>query len=289
MRRKVRKYFQKVKKGKMSAETAAKELECSLDQFEKEYEKYYNPFTPNEKHRAASVILIMSLMLSIGTYLAAWDANRIQIQPDLKIEDGLISLYWDGNGKLIYADSEMLKDTVPQDEFLSTEPQIIVRNLGKGSAKDIVYNWKFEDNLFDLSLKLNTVDCDIVTEIDDNNILTVEGYDEQSERKYQIFNGTSSFISPETETAVTLPRVYMDLISLYCDNFFPASDQGINYDMFYEDEEYGFIEIRLNIEYDDVSSGGNTDRIRLKLNPVYYHIFDNDVSGCTFQLKTYAF
>lgn len=180
----------------------------------------------------------------------------------------------------------MLKDTVPQDEFLSTEPQIIVRNLGKGSAKDIVYDWKFEDNLFDLSLKLNTVDCDIVTEIDDNNILTVEGYDEQSERKYQIFNGTSSFISPETETVVTLPRVYMDLISLYCDNFFPASDQGINYDMFYEDEEHGFIEIRLNIEYDDVSSGGNTDRIRLKLNPVYYHIFDNDVSGCTFQLKT---
>lgn len=270
----------------MSAETAAKELECSLDQFEKEYEKYYNPFTPNEKHRAASVISIISLLLSIGTYLAAWDANRIQIQPDLKIEDGLISLYWDGNGKLIYADSEMLKDTVPQDEFLSTEPQIIVRNLGKGSAKDIVYNWKFEDNLFDLSLKLNTVDCDIVTEIDDNNILTVEGYDEQSERKYQIFNGTSSFISPETETAVTLPRVYIDLISLYCDNFFPASDQGINYDMFYEDEEYGFSEIRLNIEYDDVSSGGNTDRIRLKLNPVYYHIFDNDVSGCTFQLKT---
>lgn len=48
------------------------------------------------------------------------------------------------------------------------------------------------------------------------------------------------------ETAVTLPRVYMDLISLYCDNFFPASDQGINYDMFYEDEEYGFSEIRLN-------------------------------------------
>ena len=59
--------------------------------------------------------------------------------------------------------------------------------------------------------------------------------------------------------------------------------------MFHEEDEYGFIEIRLNIEYDDVSdvsSGGNTDRIRLKLNPVYYHVFDNDVSGCTFQLKT---
>ena len=270
----------------MSAETAAKELECSLDQFEKEYEKYYNPFTPNEKHRAASVISIISLLLSIGTYLAAWDANRIQIQPDLKIEDGLISLYWDGNGKLIYADSEMLKDTVPQDEFLSTAPQIIVRNLGKGSAKDIVYDWKFEDNLFNLSLKLNKVDCSIVTEIDDNNILTVEGYDEQSEGKYQIYNGTSSFISPETETAVILPRVYMDLTALYCDNFFPISDQEINYDMFHEEDEYGFIEIRLNLEYADVSNGGNTDRIRLKLNPVYYHVFDNDVSGCTFQLKT---
>lgn len=30
MRRKVRKYFQRVKKGKISAETAAKKLECSF-------------------------------------------------------------------------------------------------------------------------------------------------------------------------------------------------------------------------------------------------------------------
>lgn len=169
MRRKVRKYFQRVKKGKISAETATKELECSLDQFEKEYEKYYNPFIPNEKHRAASVISIISLLLSIGTYLAAWDANRIQIQPDLKIEDGLISLYWDGNGKLVYADSEMLKETVPQDEFLSTAPQIIVRNLGKGSAKDIVYGKRFVKGVLPFSNELRHKQYHIFIMLFDHN------------------------------------------------------------------------------------------------------------------------
>ena len=281
MQSKIKRYFKKVKKGKMTVSTAAKQIGCSEDQFECEYKRYYDPFKYQKKESSAFVISAISLMISFGTLMASWDANRLQILSELKIEDGMVSLYWDSEGRLIYGDTNMLREEVPDEEFLITQPTLTLRNLGKGTAKNLVYDWKYEDNLFDYEMKLDGRGHDIEIVEEEEKRLTVKDNGETI-NTYYIPDDTNSYLITETETQLTIPRVYMDMLALYCDDY--IDENGGEFD--YEDDEYGFARISMKIHYEDVDDSPDFTNINVRFNPIVYREFDDGSRGCTFILRT---
>lgn len=227
------------------------------------------------------MISVISLLLSFGTLTASWDANRLQILPELKIEDGQITLYWDSEGRLIYGDTGMLREAVPEEEFLITQPALTLRNLGKGTAKNLVYDWKYEDNLFDYELKLEQLGHDIEIIEEEDERLTVNDNGKKI-NTYYIHDDMNSYLISEAETQVAIPRVYMDMLALYCNDYIDESGGEFEY----LDDEYGIARICMKINYEDVNDLLYFANINVRFYPIVYRNFDDGTRGCTFMLRT---
>lgn len=223
-------------------------------------------------------------MFSLGTMIATWSANEIQIQPDLKIEDTMFSLYWDQTGKLVYVDTEMIEDDFHQDETYMSIPSITVRNVGKATAKNILYDWRFEDNLSDMSAELGKIGRPIRTDISKENELTVTEETTGNQYLYYLKEETSSYISTEREEYITMPVFYLDLLSKYCYEVFPDTDDDINYGNFFTEDELP--KIVLDIIYYNVEDVKEKTTISLQFRPIRYKTLDGKVGGCTFTVKT---
>lgn len=212
-------------------------------------------------------------------------ANQIETSPDLKIRDKSFSIYWNDIGKLVYTGEEPIGDNFYQDAVSIQVPSVMVRNVGRATAKDIVYEWNFEENLqnFRKSFTELDVDMDYNVKIEDD-VTEVKIYDSRDGRcDYSFKEDTDSYIASEEETYLGLPVVYIDLLAKYCFETFPDDDK-VDYSRWRVEEEIPSID--LTITYLNVYNKKEEADLSIKFKPVDYHTLDGQAGACMFQLQT---
>ena len=156
-RLKIRYYFWQIKRKRMTIGAVAYKLGMSRRKVKKGYKKYYTVFPDGQSSAGDRVLSVVSIIISVYALSFSQDANalsheaneiasaanQIETSPDLKIRDKSFSIYWNDIGKLVYTGEEPIGDNFYQDAVSIQVPAVMVRNVGRATAKDIVYNWNF--------------------------------------------------------------------------------------------------------------------------------------------------
>lgn len=297
-RLKIRNYFRKIKKKTMTLEEAARKLGCSEGKLRVEYLKYCNPYqvetTAPKPHIGGLITIIISLFalilaayanqIAIRSNEIAINANKIETNPELKVEDKSVTLYWNGEGELVYTDYGIIGDNFYQDETSISVPGVSVRNVGRATAKNIVYDWNYEKNLEAFSEKFNDIglymDFDIIKQ---NNDTILKIYEEDLPCEYSSQPVTGSYIATEEEAYISIPIVYVDLLARYCFGSFPSDDK-VDYSRWGIDEKMPQVE--LTITYYNAYDEEKKDDICMKFKPVNYRTMDGKAGACTLQIST---
>lgn len=292
-------YFWQVKRKRMTIDSVAYKLGISKRKVKREYKKYYTVFPHSQSSAGDRVLSVISIIISVYALSFSRDANllsheandiasaanQIEISPDLKIRDKSFSIYWNDTGKLVHVGEEPIGENFYQDAVRIQLPSLMVRNVGRATAKDIVYNWNFEENLQNFRKSFTDLDAEMDYNISiEDNVTEVEIYDSRDGQcDYSFKKDTDSYIASEEEAYLTLPVVYIDLLAKYCFETFPEDDK-VDYSRWRVEEEIPSID--LTITYVNVSNKKEEENLSIKFKPVDYHTLDGQAGACMFQLQT---
>ena len=85
--------------------------------------------------------------------------NEIESRPEILIKDGYVSMAWNDGGDVVdlaeYANDLDLNKGVGDVRGI---PSVMLVNIGRGPALDLVVDWRFEDNGAGLGV-LSEVQC----------------------------------------------------------------------------------------------------------------------------------
>ena len=288
MKREIRKYFKMVKSGEIDAKKAAEKIGCSYYKFKVEYEKYYDPFVRKNSINFATVITFLSLVVALFSTVISFQmlsaerkAYDIEAQPDLNIKESIVTLYWGDDGSITYADENGIQEQLYQNFTSYAIPGVRVKNLGRNTAKDIKYDWKYTENLDDFKRAFELIGIDMEADISENRVTFTGLWD--YEYSDLIRTEESSFLETGEYDYITLPTAYLRMLSKYCYEIFPADDQ-VDYSNFYDEDSLPQIE--LAISYTNILGETNEDTIAIRFRPMQYKTLDGRTGGCTFQIKT---
>ena len=291
MDRKSRRYFKKVKRQKMTMEEAAEQAGYPFYRFRQEYEKYYDPFSkPSHHHRVGEISIlsfltsiIIPIFISTGTLLIEEKAYGIESIPELNIEEDIITLYWDDTGKLKYVGDTIIEDQFYQDSNSIIVPSLFIKNLGQATARDIIYDWNYEENMenFEREFKEISIPMEAVVNEEEEVIITELWQDVP--HHFPAENDETNFLDTENVDYISVPVVYLELLSRYCYEVFPETD-NIDYSNFFEGDQLP--QLDLTIEYTNILDEKNEDSLYIQFEPVQYKTLNGSAGGCTFQIKT---
>lgn len=242
--------------------------------------------------KLALLVTFFSSCISLLMACASWQnsnnalyisekANAIAMCPELRIEDDYITIYWDSDGKVEYL-SHYLEDNITVDGTISI-PGINIVNIGTGTAKNVQINWNFIENLNVLQSKLGENYKIDFNEKGDRLEISYQKLGEPQSRISESKYDFASYICTGEKNYQTFPLVYLELLSYYCSDLFPQS-QDVDYSRFYTDDDLPKLNIKVKY-YNNLDEQADNE-IMIKFKPNQY-IYDNDGSGkCTFKIMT---
>ena len=272
----------------MDAKKAAEEIGCSYYKFKVEYEKYYDPFMRKTSINLTTVITLLSLVVALFSTVISFQmlsaerkAYDIEAQPDLNIKESIVTVYWGDDGSITYADESGIQEQLYQNFTSYAIPGVHVKNLGRTTAKDIKYDWKYIENLDGFKKAFEEIGIDMEADISGERV-TFTGLWNDQYTDY-IRTEESSFLETGEYDDITLPTAYLRMLSKYCYERFPADDQ-VDYSNFYDEDSLPQTE--LSISYTNILGETNEDTIAIRFRPIQYKTLDGRTGGCTFQIKT---
>lgn len=288
MKRKLRNYFKQVKVGKITEKEAADQIGCSYYRFKTEYEKFYDPFRKKFRGNYSIVIATgsfilscLSLLIAVHSGIIEQKSYKMESSPDLSVQENLVTIYWDDNGKLKNTDDAMIDDEFYRVTDTISVEGVLIHNLGKSAAKNIEYDWKYKENMdmFDVFCEDAGIYIDSHYEGDK---LIVDGLRDNESFQYTMASEKVGSLAIDKYNYVTIPVVYYELLARYCYETFPSEDE-VNYADFFEDGSLP--EIELGIKYTNTMGEEKEDTLIINFEPIRYKILNGKVSGCTFQIR----
>lgn len=142
-KRSQRYYLKKIEEGILTCKQVAEELGISKDIVEKEYKDYFNPFSDKKAERRSGniqiLISILSALIVLFTLFEMQAERNMAYRPDVYFSFNIpaegIQNTWNDGGELI--ESTIDTYSVP----------IQLQNIGVGTAKNIDFDWNWDDNL----------------------------------------------------------------------------------------------------------------------------------------------
>lgn len=235
-----------------------------------------------KKINVSILLSVISLIFAGLSLLEVKNSNKIAVMPDVRMEDSYFSLFWNNSGNIIYLSSGYIYDDIEISDSVSV-PGVIFTNLGYGVAKDVQYDWKYEENF----KMFQEMICDVCTiEMDDIG----KGWDVSMQfdgeylRKSTISKyTTSSFIKEAGEDYQTFPLAYFELLGKYCHANFPKSKE-LDYSNFFTSDDLPSIKIK--VTYFDRMGEEISDDMYIKFSPVKYEFDENGVNKCILKVTT---
>lgn len=291
MDRKIRKYFRKVKRQRMTMEEAAERAGRPLYRFRQEYEKYYDPFSkPSYGHWIFGGISVFGFFVGILPILIQYSDSlvneksySIESEPELNIQEDIITLYWDDTGKLKYAGDTIIEDQFYQDSNSIIVPSLYIKNLGQVTARDIIYDWNYEENMENFEREFKEISIPMEAVVNEEEEVIITELWQNVPHHFPAENDETNFLDTENVDYISVPVVYLELLSRYCYEVFPETD-NIDYSDFFEGDQLP--QLDLTIEYTNILDEKNEDSLYIQFEPVQYKTLNGSAGGCTFQIKT---
>lgn len=291
MKRKTHSYFKKVKRGELTVENAAEKLGCPCYQFQKEFEKYYDPFSESSYgFRILDGVTILTFLITIVSILIQFNASltserayHMESQPELNIQEDIITLYWDDTGKLKYVGDTIIEDQFYQDSNSIIVPSLYIKNLGQATARDIIYDWNYEENMENFKRIFEEISIPMEAVVNEEEEVIITELWQDVPHHFLAENDETNFLDTENVDYISVPVVYLELLSRYCYEVFQETD-NIDYSDFFEGDQLP--QLDLTIEYTNILDEKNEDSLYIQFEPIRYKTLNGSAGGCTFQIKT---
>ena len=226
-------------------------------------------------------ISIISLFVSSLTAFEMHKTNSIAVYPDLRIKDDSITIYWDENGKLVHL-SHSMEDDYTVDGTLII-PGINVINIGTSTAKDITVDWSYRYNL-PLINDNYSMDSSFAIEEKNNKFMITEEQPDLPNSKMTVSQTEKiSFIIENEEHYQTFPLVYLDVLSQFCHQNFPNSN-NTDYSNFFSYDDLPKFKVR--VDYSNNIKEKMNNEIQICFKPIEYKSLGNGAGCCTLLLTT---
>lgn len=284
-RLKVRYYFGKLKKGKMDIPTVALKLSVSLEKVKEEYARYINPFRKIKIEPifsfAAVCISVCSILIAMETLNEMRKERELAYKPDLRVYENDIFLYWDKDGNETKRVDNYTHQYEAEEENKLYTVFINIDNIGTGNAKDIKYDWNYEDNIenFNLFLEGSDVKASILKE---ENIIEIERGDWWKAQSRMDDNNMESYISQGMQKRIIIPWSYLSLLTAYCYEKLPLSSEI----------EYGtpltlqdFPKLYLLISYENIQGLEMKKKVEMGFEPIIYEKEENGQGNCMLRIR----
>ena len=280
---KIRYYFRKLKRKRIDIQTVAIKLSAPVQQVRKEYEKYIDPFNTMKTDYIFSFLAIcvsvLSLLFSAATLKEMEYEREFSYKPDLRVYENVISLYCDENGIETKRVDDYTRQYRDDEENRLYSVYLNIDNIGTGNARDITYDWNFEENLEILNTYLDQSNVEAYF-VDD----MIEVYHENTRFVDYVMEDVDmeSYISQGMQKRLTIPAVYMDLMTAYCyTKLLSSSEIEYNKPLTMQD----FPKLYLSISYKDLQGKETRKRVKIGFEPVTY---DKPVRGdgfCSLRIR----
>lgn len=236
-----------------------------------------------KKINVSILISVISLAFAGLSLLEVKNSNKIAVMPDVRMEDSYFSLFWNNSGNIIYLGSSFVYDADIEISDSISVPGVNFTNLGYGVAKDVQYDWKYEEN-FKMFQEMLCDECTIeMYDIGKGWEVSMQ-FDGEYPKKSSISKyTTSSFIKEAGEDYQTFPMVYFELLGKYCHANFPKSKE-IDYSNFFTSDDLPAIKIKVTY-FDRMGEEISTD-MYIKFSPVKYEFDEGGVNKCMLKVTT---
>lgn len=199
------------------------------------------------------------------------------------MEDSYFSLFWNDSGNIIYLGDSSIYDADIEISDSIRVPGVRFTNLGYGVAKDVQYDWKYEEN-FKMFQEMLGDECMIEMEDIGKGWEVSLQFDGEYPVKSAISKyTTASFIKEAGEDYQTFPMVYFKLLGRYCHANFPKSKE-IDYSRFLTSDDLPAIKIK--VTYSDRIGEKISSDMYIKFSPMQYEFDENGVNKCMFKVTT---
>ena len=215
-------YLKKILKKELTNIEVANIYNTSVENVDSAYLEYYkslNPFMKqsfeNKNAIIQAIISIISVLLVLFTLFEMQSARNAAYKPDVLFSSSTeVALMWDSNGASLNIDKKE-KDNISKilnkDTVINNTPQLKIRNIGVGTAKDITFHWHHKKNIEQLIALLEPFnDIEVIlykdmVNIKKQGISTITGLSETYPHAF-LLNSTEEFLT------MPFPFSYFELL-----------------------------------------------------------------------------
>ena len=265
-------YLKKIDKGTLSVTEVANIFHTSPKVIEQElinYENRSNPFIKKKSDKNYSIIQIIisvvSTLLVLFTLFEMKVDRNAAYRPSLSISNTETAIAWNQDGKIIEDEdnkknfANLLKDST----IINITPQMLVYNIGVGTAKNVTFEWNHEKNINQFVEKFNQYNGVKILSVEENGVIIESdssvikvGY--QTKVEFEFLPNTSP-----TEYSIIFPRLYYDFITQLC-SYAPLTEHDLCFE--------------LTVSYCDIQGKEYFETLYITPEP-YFFIHNEDGSG----------
>ena len=269
----------------MDLQSVALKLSVSIEDVKTHYNRYKDPFKPIKVEPIFSFLAVCisigSIFLSIETLDEMKKERELAYKPDLRVYENDISLYWNEKGEQTKRLDSYSRQYQTNKENVLYAVYLNIDNIGTGNAKDIKYNWNYEENInnFNLFLGGSGVEANL---LENDNLVEISNKEKWGVRFRMIEEDIESYIFQGMQKRVMIPSAYLSLLSMYCYEKLPLSSE-IKYNKPLTMQD--FPKLYLTISYRGIQGEEIKKKVEIGFEPV---IYEKELSGegnCTLRVR----
>lgn len=236
----------------------------------------------------AATSLVVSIFQGYQSDMVGRAGNEIASRPEIRIRDGYVSMTWDENGEIAdlaeYADD---LDLEKETDGTRDVPSVMLANIGKGPALDLVVDWNIKDNSDNFGrLSGAEVRCG-ENAYRDGSIDVAMLVDNVPVSNYSVRQSDQiSFIQEDEERYMSLLSVYLDLVARYCYTSMPAVEGGVDFSRDFRNTEMPTIKI--TILYRNILDNQSNSEFLIEFRPIIYDKMADGSGMCMFSLTSFS-
>lgn len=199
---KIKYYFWKLRRNKIDLQSVALKLSVSTEKVKEEYDRHMDPFKKIKIESffsfVAVCVSVCSIFIAVETLNEMKRERELAYRPDLRVYENDISLYWNEEGKEIRREDNYTRQYQTNEENVLYGVYLNIDNIGSGNAKDIKYDWNYEDNIrtFNSFLENSGVEALLLKT---ENLIEIEHKDQWISQSRINENDMESYISQDTQ------------------------------------------------------------------------------------------
>ena len=232
----------------------------------------------------AVCVSVCSIFVAVETLDEIRKDRELAYKPDLRVYENDISLYWDEEGREIRREDNYTRQYQTNEGNILYGVYLNIDNIGTGNAKDIKYDWNYEDNIrvFNSFLEKSGVEALL---LETENLIQIEHKDQWISQSRIDDNDIESYISQDMQKRVLIPSAYLGLLTEYCYEILsPSSEIEYNRPLTMED----FPKLSLTVSYKNIQGLEIKKKVEIGFEVIMYNKEISGEGNCSLRVRNIA-